>query len=135
MNLGSDIKNTFIGQSYLDGFSYLRSDEIKEYIHQFGDGNKDSFKNLPNYTNFTKAFGQIQNLKITNVGKERKKKEEKLFVFSVENQISRNEIFDNKTDKIKKENIDLKKEKRKRKKVKQFYRYDKSLYNSLTKFI
>lgn len=128
VNLGYDMKSTFMGQTLLDNFSYLRSDEIKEYIHQFGDGNKDSFKNLPNYTSFTKAFGQLNSIKLPAQGKDRKKKEEKLFLFSKDNEVSRNEVFDKeKPEKTKKDKVDIKKEMKKRKKVRQHYKYDKSL--------
>jgi hypothetical protein len=121
------------GNSMLEGLSYLKTDDIKQYIHQFGDGNKDSFKNLPEYSNFTKAFNQLQNFKTVNFdlnGKREKrvKKEEKLFVFSEENEVQKDEIFDKnaKEVKSKKDKIDLKKEMKKRKKVKTYYRYDKS---------
>jgi hypothetical protein len=133
-NLNFEMKNVNnFGNSMLEGLSYLKTDDIKQYIHQFGDGNKDSFKNLPEYNNFTKAFNQLQSLKSVSFEmgakkEKRVKKEEKLFTFSEDTEIDRDEIFDKtvKETKTKKDKIDLKKEMKKRKKVKTYYRYDKS---------
>jgi hypothetical protein len=129
-----------VGASYMDGFSYLRSDDIKEYIHTFGDGNKEVFKNMPQYKMFAKSFNQLEkinnNLNKVNVfnddKKEKpKKKEEVLFDFSVENEVKKIEIFE-KESKTKK-NVVTKDSGRKkfRRKVKQLYHYDKSLLFNL----
>lgn len=124
--------HNIIQMSYLEGFSYLKSDEIKEYIHQFGDGNKNLFKALPNYSGFSKVFTKLQNWKSTsNLGnmmkKDKKtKKEVKLFEFSEENEIEKHDVFD-KESKIKSRTLKDRREPKIKKKVKQFYSYDRSM--------
>lgn len=133
-----------VGVSYMEGFSYLKSDDIKEYIHQFGDGNKEIFKNIPQYKIFTKTFDQLDRFNKfgagnllgvglnnnENTNKKRVKKEEMLFEFSVENEVNKNDIFE-KESKLKKPVVSKEPARKKyKKKVKQYYHYDRSvLYN------
>jgi hypothetical protein len=141
--MGNEIQK-MMGVSYMEGFSYLKSDDIKEYIHQFGDGNKEIFKNIPQYKNFTKSFNQLEkfnsfnnnlnNLGINDTGKKEKKpkKEEVLFEFSEIQEVKKSEIFE-KESKLKKNINNIKDISRKkiRKKVKQFYHYDRSVLFNL----
>jgi len=142
MNLMNMTQANFMSQvpgvgAYMDGFSYLRSEDIKEYIHTFGDGNKEVFKNMPQYKMFAKSFNQLEKMnKVVSVfnddKKEKpKKKEEVLFDFSVENEVKKLEIFE-KESKTKK-NVVTKDTgmKKFRRKVKQLYHYDKSLLFNL----
>jgi hypothetical protein len=134
-----------MGVSYMEGFSYLKSDDIKEYIHQFGDGNKEIFKNIPQYKNFTKSFNQLDKLNNfgagnllgggpnnnENTNKKRVKKEEMLFEFSEENEVKKLEIFE-KESKTKKTLLPREPARKKnKKKVKQYYHYDRSVLFNL----
>lgn len=126
--------------SYMDGFSYLRSEDIKEYIHTFGDGNKEVFKNMPQYKMFAKSFNQLDRgnnnfnkITVFNDDKKEKpkKKEEMLFDFSVDSEVKKIEIFE-KESKAKKNVVTKDSGKKKfRRKVKQLYHYDKSLLFNL----
>jgi hypothetical protein len=136
LNITNDFKkNLGPGISYVEGFSYLRSDDIKEYIQQFGDGNKELFKNIPQYKNFTKSFNQLEKLNnfgINNLLQKKCKKEELLFDFSIENEIDKNDIFE-KDQKSKKNinNKDLRKDKKNKRRVRGFYYYDKLMLHNL----
>jgi hypothetical protein len=125
--------NLMQGMSFLEGFSYLKPDEIKDYIQQFGDGNRQTLKMVPQYKEFAKNFNNLD--KINNVlavdtlkNRGRPKKEEKLFTFSLENETCKNDIFElnerKNQDKLAKKDRakDFKK-----KKVKMFYYYDRSM--------
>lgn len=131
--------NNLIGLTYMEGISYLKGEEIKEYIHQFGDGNREMLKNLPQFKNFSKGFEKLDNklnplnmihLNVKDNKEKRIKRDEKLFDFSADAVVERSEIFE-KESKLKKqlrENKDFnKKDKTKKKKVKQFYHYDRSM--------
>jgi len=128
MNISTDFVKLAGGLSYIEGFSYLKSDDIKEYIQQFGDGNKEIFKNIPHYNNFTKSFNQLDKLNgninnlISNSGisnDKKTKKEEVLFTFSLENEVSKSEIFEKESSKIKKTtlNNNVKKDRKSKKKL------------------
>ena len=76
--------------SVMEGFSYLKNDDIKQFITNFGDGNKDmlkKFMNDPNqFENQIKFKFDIE--KKGNAKNQKKmKKEEKLFVFSLDCQV------------------------------------------------
>lgn len=118
-----------------EGFSMFKHDDIMEYENKFGDGSRNILKNFPQFQNFIKAFTKLdKNLYLNRPGlfkpgeKENKriKKEEKLFEFDVEKEIGRNEIF-GKESKIKKvvDNSGFGSKKDNKKKVKQFYNYDR----------
>lgn len=133
LNISNEIPNHLAGLSYVEGFSCIKTDDIKEYLTNFGDGNKEIFKNVPQYQKFTKSFNQLDKtnpfLK-TGLKEETKrvKKEEKLFNFSQENEVKPNEVFA-KDSKIKStigNNKDFIR-KDKKKKVRQFYNYDKTM--------
>lgn len=143
LNLAQDSQKQ-MGVSYLEGFSYLKSDEIKEYIQNFGDGNKEALYNMPHFKNFAKSFNQLEkfnysvfnNNSLSAYNDEAKpirtKKEEILFDFSIEKEVKESEIFvkeKNKNKLITKENVSKNKLRRNNKKtVKQFYFYDKLMY-------
>jgi len=135
-NISNNILN--IGPSYLDGFSYIKSDEIKEYIHRFGDGNKEILKNLPHFKIFANSLNQLDRwnslLKPSSSDTKNKedrpkrlKKEDKLFEFNSENEVSRKEIFDKEKKITKDIPASLRNEKFHKRKVKQFYHYDQSM--------
>ena len=135
VNISNDLVNN-VGPSYMDGFSYLKSDEIKEYIHRFGDGNKEILKNFQHFQSFANSLNQFDkwnsNLKSSNDLKNKKdqpkkiKKEDKLFEFNSDNEVPKNEIFD-KERKIKENQNALKRDKIRKRKVRQFYNYDRSV--------
>ncbi len=139
MKLGNISNNIYnVGPSYIDGFSYIKSDEIKEYIHRFGDGNKEILKNLPHFKIFANSLNQLDKwnslLKPSSLETKNKedrpkrlKKEEKLFEFNSENEISRKEIFDKEKKFPKDLPASLKNEKFHKRKVKQYYHYDQSM--------
>jgi hypothetical protein len=132
INLVSEMPN-LNGMSYVDGFSYIKSEDIKEYIHQFGAGNKEMFKNLPHFKNFTASFNQLEKISgksnvnlVKGENVKKPKKEEKLFEFKINEEVDKKEIFE-KERKIKKEKINNREPKLKKKKVKQYYHYDRSM--------
>jgi hypothetical protein len=132
INLSNDMIKNNVGPSYMDGFSYLKSDEIKEYIHRFGDGNKEIIRNLQQFQNFANSLNNFDKwnsiLKPTNLQNNKDqtkkiKKEDKLFQFNSENEVNRKDIFDK--DKKNKDNSNVfKKENLRKRKVKQFFHYD-----------
>lgn len=118
-----------------EGFSMFKHDDIMEYENKFGDGSRNILKNFPQFQNFIKAFTKLdKNLYLNRPGlfkpgeKENKrvKKEEKLFEFDIEKEIGRNEIF-GKESKVKKiaDSSGFGSKKDNKKKVKQFYNYDR----------
>jgi hypothetical protein len=123
--------STAVSHSFMDGFSYLKTANIKEYIEQFGDGSKQVLNNLPHFKNFSKIFDKLDNMKLFNMDNKnaynkRAKKEEKLFEFSIETEVNKHDIFDKDS---KNKNI-IKKEfykNIKKKHVKTFYNYDRSM--------
>jgi hypothetical protein len=132
-NISNQILN--VRPSYVDGFSYLKSDDIKEYIHKFGDGNKDLFKNLPHFKNFADSINRFDKWNISFKSSETKKdqtkrvkKEEKLFDFSENNEIKKSEIFDKEKKATKEKTGNFKKERIIKRKVKQHFNYDQSMY-------
>ncbi len=111
--------------SFNEGFSMLKSDEIKEYIQQFGDGNKTLFKNFPQFQNFTKSFNQLEKLNTAPTVK-RVKKEDALFDFTLADDIEKEEVFELESKTKKKLNRDgMRKEKKHKRRVRGFYFYDK----------
>jgi hypothetical protein len=136
MNMSNDFAN-MVGMSYAEGFSCIKTDDIKEYLTNFGDGNKDIFKNLPHYQQFAKGFSQLDKNNIflkNNFNKpeqgqgqgKRQKKEEKLFEFGTEFEIKSSEIF-TKESKAKSNLVQRETKKEKKRKVKQYYNYDKAM--------
>lgn len=135
VNISNDIINN-LGPSYMDGFSYLKSDEIKEYIHRFGDGNKEILKNLQHFQKFANSLNQFDKWNTTlkpSVDPKNKKdfpkkikKEEKLFEFNSENEVNKKDIFD-KEKKVKDNPYALKNDKIRKRKVKHLYHYDQSV--------
>lgn len=112
-----------------EGFSLFKHDDILEHEGQFGDGSKNVLKNLPQFQNFVKNFGQLdKNLYLHKPGakieRTRVKKEEKLFEFSEEKEVSRGDIFGKESKYNAKKGTEVYKKENK-KKVKQFYNYDK----------
>ena len=130
-DMGPNISMEKNGTSLVEGFSLFKHDDILEYENKFGTGNK-MINNLPQFQLFMKAFNKLDNTmylrgglgkKLPELNREKKiKKEEKLFVFSEEEEVARSEIF-GKESKMKKVDPILKKEEKK--KVKQFYNYDR----------
>ena len=130
-DMGPNMSMEKNGTSLVEGFSLFKHDDILEYETKFGTGNK-MINNLPQFQLFMKAFNKLDNQmylrgglgkKIPEINREKKiKKEEKLFVFSEEEEIPRSEIF-GKESKMKKVDPILKKEEKK--KVKQFFNYDR----------
>lgn len=102
---------------FFEGFSTLNSEEIKEYIHQFGDGSRNILKAMPNYKTFNKAF--IVDNKSTFGGSDNKpkkvKKETMLFTFEEETEVVKKEVFD-KESKTKKANKEVAVKERKKRK-------------------
>jgi hypothetical protein len=132
ISIGNNNNKDMNGFSYVDGFSSLKNDEIKVYLHQFGDGNKDAFKGLPNFNNFAKGFNQLDkmnNLKNPLKDGVKVKKVERLYEFSIDNEVNKNDVF--LKDSKMKPAVNLKEnyKKEKRRKVRQFFNYDKSMYN------
>jgi condensin complex subunit 2 len=129
--------NQNLGVSYMEGFSYLKSDDIKEYIHQFGDGNKHVFKNMPQYKSFAKTFGQLEkfnslNNNLNDEKREKKiKKEEIFFDFSAENEVLKGDIFEKESMAKKNQNIRDHPKRKNKKKVKQMFHYDRSILFNL----
>ena len=112
-----------------NNFSMFNQDELLNQLNQFGDGRKDVLKDLPQFQNFVKNFNKLdKNLffnkfGIKNEEGNKKKKEEKLFVFNINNEIEKNEIFtENKTKATKKPEIPKRDNK---KKLKLFFNFDK----------
>lgn len=73
--------------SRFEGFSYLKNEDIKQFISSFGDGNKDILKNCykdPNQFLNQDKF-KIENEKKYRANIKKVKKEEKIFHFSHEN--------------------------------------------------
>lgn len=125
-----------------EGFSMFKHEDILEHVSKFGDGSRNVLKNLPQFQNFMKAFNQLDkgslffnrglalknNNDISNKDSKKVKKEEKLFEFSIDKEVLRNEIFA-KESKVKKYNMmndtNILTKKEKKRKVKQLYNYDK----------
>ena len=112
-----------------NNFSMFNQDELLNQLNQFGDGRKDVLKDLPQFQNFVKNFNKLdKNLffnkfGIKNEEGNKKKKEEKLFVFNINNEIEKNEIFtENKTKATKKPEMPKREN---RKKLKLFFNFDK----------
>lgn len=127
----NDKLSTTVSNSFMDGFSYLKTANIQEYISQFGDGNKQVLNNMPHFRNFTSMFDKLDNLKFCNLNNKnaqnkKVKKQEKLFDFSKESEISKVDIFEkeskNKNKVLKESRKDLK-----RKRIKTLYNYDRSM--------
>jgi hypothetical protein len=105
--------------SFFDGISHLKSEDIKQHIEQFGDGNREIIlNNFEGFDNFSRKFNQMDNnnWKITklenNKNKEKLqkvKKEQILFSFENDNEITEDDfdkLFDKKKSKNKKKDIE-----------------------------
>lgn len=114
--------------SRIEGFSYIRNEDIKQFISNFGDGNKDILKK---YFNDPKQFENQMRFKVEQEkrtkGEKKNKKEEKLFEFSRDNLIKQNEVFDDSKGRLKKVPIAPTKKENKRK-AKEFFYYDRTQY-------
>ena len=130
-NMGAFNNTTSFGG---EGFSLFKHEDILEYENKFGNGSRSITSN-PQFQNFMKAFNKLDNSMYLRFGKvpmeasketKRVKKEEKLFDFSESNEVSRNEIF-GKESKVKKviDNTGFGSKKDPKRKVKQFYNYDR----------
>lgn len=130
----NNLSNHQNASTFLEGFSHLKSNEIKLYIHQFGDGNKEILNSLPNYKSFTKSLNQMDKWKLTNLDKSnfkdkctRVKKIQSLFEFNIENEvIDFKEIFEKKETK-KKIRENKKELLKKNKNTKKLYNYGPNL--------
>ena len=130
INLNNNNNNNNNNTTLLNNFSLFQNNDIIEHAENFGDGSRNILKNLPQFQNFLKNFGKLEKnyfnnklgLNINN--NNNKKKEEKFFEFSEENEIDKNDIWQNIKTKNKKFDINLMKKDRK-KKVKLMYNFDK----------
>lgn len=115
--------------SFIEGFSHLKTDEIKIYIDQFGDGNKEVFNNFQDFRAISRGLNQMDKWRITgldtaaNKNKEKAPKQKKiqiLFDFSQEKEITENDFDDF-----------FEKKESKAKKLKEIYAYNNN--NNLNK--
>ena len=126
-NIANNISN--IGNYNGDNnFSMFNQDELLNQLNQFGDGRKDVLKDLPQFQNFVKNFGKLdKNLFFNKFGvknvENKIKKEEKLFVFNEDNEISKNEIFTENKTKVTKKPETLRRDNKKKLKI--FFNFDK----------
>ena len=118
----------------------FKYDDLIEHSEKFGNGNIDFLRNLPQFNQFQKNFGKMEKnyLKkntILGLGKfgqgHRKKKEEKLFEFTEDNEININDLLtgktalENKNKNKSKKGYDFSNDFENKKKVKCLYNYDK----------
>ncbi len=143
--------NTVLSKSnsnFLDGFSHLRTEDIKSYLGSFGEGNKDIFNNGYNeFKNFSRKLDNMDNWKFTkldnntiknnNFNKEKgivkPKKVQALFDFCEDREITENdfeEFFESKESKAKKlreinnpNSILARRENTKKRNTKKFYNF------------
>ena len=111
--------------------SLFKYDDLIEHSEKFGGGNIDVLKNLPQYNNFAKAFGKIENkgffnkiLGIKNKGG-KKKKEEVLFEFNEKNEVDINKLLTEPKSKTMPKSYDFTNDYENKKKLKCFYHFDK----------
>jgi len=111
--------------------SLFKYDDLIEHSEKFGGGNIDVLKNLPQYNNFAKAFGKIENkgffnkiLGIKNKGG-KKKKEEILFEFNEDKEVDINKLLTEPKSKTMPKSYDFTNDFENKKKLKCFYHFDK----------
>ena len=111
--------------------SLFKYDDLIEHSEKFGGGNIDVLKNLPQYNNFAKSFGKIENKgffnKILGIKKQggKKKKEEILFEFNEENEVDINKLLTEPKSKTMPKSYDFTNDFENKKKLKCFYHFDK----------
>ena len=116
--------------------SLFKYDDLIEHSEKFGSGNIDVLRNLPQFNNFSKAFGKIDNkgffnknamLGLNKKDGGKKKKEEKLFEFNEENEVDINKILFEPKSKSKggQKAYDYTYDFENKRKLKCFYHYDK----------
>ena len=113
--------------------SLFKYDDLIERSEKFGSGNIDFLKNLPQFNNFSKAFGKIGKgfwNKNTILGLNKKegikrKKEEKLFEFNEENEVDINKILTEPKSKHSSKSYDFTNDYENKRKIKCFYHFDK----------
>jgi hypothetical protein len=111
--------------------SLFKYDDLIEHSEKFGGGNIDVLKNLPQYNNFAKAFGKVENKgffnKILGIKKQagKKKKEEILFEFNEEKEVDINKLLTEPKSKTMPKSYDFTNDFENKKKLKCFYHFDK----------
>ena len=114
--------------------SLFKYDDLIEHSEKFGSGNIDVLKNMPQFNNFVKAFGKIDNKGFLNKNailglnkKEggKKKKEETLFEFNEKNEVDINAILTEPKSKNNPKAYDFSNDYENKRKIKCFYHYDK----------
>ena len=115
--------------------SLFKYDDLIEHSEKFGSGSIDVLRNLPQFKNFAKAFGKIDNKLFLNkntilgLKKEggKRKKEEVLFEFNEENEVDINTILYEPKTKSKhvSKGYDFSNDFENKRKMKCFYNYDK----------
>lgn len=109
----------------LDGLSLLRADDIKDYVMQFGDGNRNLFSAAEGSMSFVNKFSSLESFHAELQTKTiKKKKEHKLFEFTEQNEVKDDEVYDVKSTKKPKRMSKTKKLK-KRRRVKLPYMFQK----------
>ena len=112
-------------------FNVFRYEDLIERAGQFGTGNTQI---LPEFMNFARNFGKLEKKNILNKGSilglnkgkegERKKKEEKTFIFNERNEININDLFSDIKSKALNKVNDYGKNNKKRK-IKKYFHFDK----------
>ena len=111
--------------------SLFKYDDLIEHSEKFGGGNIDVLKNLPQYNNFAKAFGKIENKgffnKVLGIKKQgvKKKKEEILFEFNEKKEVDINTLLTTPKSKTAPKSYDFTNDFENKKKLKCFYHFDK----------
>ena len=111
--------------------SLFKYDDLIEHSEKFGGGNIDVLKNLPQYNNFAKAFGKIENKgffnKVLGIKKQgvKKKKEEILFEFNEKKEVDINTLLTTPKSKTVPKSYDFTNDFENKKKLKCFYHFDK----------
>lgn len=137
----------------MEGFSYLRSEDLKSYLESFGEGKKEHLNlEYNDFKNFSRKLENVDKWRLTDldinkdkgnddINKEKPAKAKKvqiLFDFSEDREITEEdfeELFESKESKAKKlreinnqNNINVRRENTKKRNTKKFYNFGMRVY-------